>query len=288
VALDLYSRLDLQPFHGLIQWAVGDGLRALSLDGEHWRLQLRAPAQPRPWGALDQTPSEPRWHDLGDWSPTQGLQLRGLAPELAKLQRQGQAEALVAELAARLDQLPFPRRDLHELWLCDDQGEPLALLASGDSAEQLPTRPLFWRPLYEAPGEGEERAGLLSPEAVAGLTDAVRSRARRRLCRALQRAGAALVDAEGGVVSAPELPLCESWPTEPIARQVAHYHAWHAPWLLQLHHLSATTRARLEQAACQRPWLVAALHRTWPVIIDAERITAARVEARLREGVESL
>lgn len=57
---------------------------------------------------------------------------------------------------------------------------------------------------------------------------------------------------------------------------------WQAPWLLQLQNLSVEQRDYLEQQAVQRTGESARCHRLYPKLIDEARITAARVEAKLR------
>lgn len=63
--------------------------------------------------------------------------------------------------------------------------------------------------------------------------------------------------------------------------------AWQAPWLLQLQNLGHDLRAHLEHLAGQRAGEVAKCHRLYPEVIHADRITAARVEAKLRGTVEN-
>jgi len=56
------------------------------------------------------------------------------------------------------------------------------------------------------------------------------------------------------------------------------------PLLLTLPDLDRDTRARLERAAVKRPTLVADLFRLYPEVVDADIVTRARVEARLRRA----
>lgn len=279
-----FSRLDLQPFHGLVQQVENHEARALSLDGVTWKLQVLWEWASPGWGLLDAHRVQRRWLDAGQWHAEHGLRASRLPPELPAAEIREACAGLIDTLIAASTALPFSRRDTHELWLCDDEGEPLALLASADEADQIPTRPAPWRGLFEAADEGEERAEPLDAGAVAALAEQVNRHARQRRTLLLERTARGLSDSQGNRVVAPELLLRERWDDLALSATVSRYHAWHAPWLLQLPHLTPTTRGQLEQNACRRPWLVAALYRSWPTIIDEQAITAARVEARLRYG----
>jgi len=71
---------------------------------------------------------------------------------------------------------------------------------------------------------------------------------------------------------------------------IADYHARLSPILLSWPRLSVATRARLESQACEQPQWLARIHRLLPCRVDAARIQAALVAARLEQatlGVDS-
>lgn len=57
------------------------------------------------------------------------------------------------------------------------------------------------------------------------------------------------------------------------------FHAWQAPWLLNLPHLTPEMRHTLEQQAREQAPLVKKLHRLYPGVADPGTLQAALVEA---------
>ncbi len=80
----------------------------------------------------------------------------------------------------------------------------------------------------------------------------------------------------------PNFLLGLDWATPVEQALIREFLDWQAPWLLQLQHLSYEDRDYLEQRALQRAGEIAKCHRLYPELVDADRITAARVEAKLR------
>ena len=87
--------------------------------------------------------------------------------------------------------------------------------------------------------------------------------------------------------SFPELLVRESWNSRLENSAIADYHAWLAPLLLSWPRLSLTTRARLEIQACEKPQWLARIHRLLPCMVDAPRIRATLVAAKLEQAAEA-
>jgi hypothetical protein len=197
--------------------------------------------------------------------------------------------------------LPFPLRDHYELWLLDSQSQPLALLSVAVHEHERETPgSLHWRP-----GEAA-KAAFTSTNSV--LDDAHNVRAGQRIEDLINQAAGSTpmaqwfqrdakgfgVGLDGTRIDAelngrrlessafPQLLLATAWAAPQERALLEEFLDWQAPWLLQLQNLSDTQRAQLEQIAVRRAGVLAQCHQLYPQVIDEDRITAARVEARLR------
>ncbi|MFV1996657.1 MAG: hypothetical protein ACC641_01475 [Acidiferrobacterales bacterium] len=279
-----YSLRSLSPYEGTIQVVETDGFRALSRDGETWRVRMRAGSGRR---AVH-----------GTWREHDGEQL-----EIEQTQPG-------FELLHNRPKTPFPRRDTVELWLLDAESLlPLALLRSL-TPEQRPTRVTeavwlagfrddesFYAPSLAA-------AGSLNPDDNVPIAHAeVLNRCVRAAAGTLPQAQWFRRSEDGGIgldglnlsvelqgrslntALFPELLVREVWPSNTHEELVCDYHHWQAPYLLTHSDLAKSTRERLELVACQQAERLYSVRNLLPEIINKERVDTAMVEAVIRRTV---
>jgi hypothetical protein len=269
-----YATRRLNPFRGVAQTVeVGDAL-AESLDGVTWHLRADDG-----FGWV---------RPVGVWVAGAGLRA-GVAARHAEL-----IQALETQ-----PPLPFPLIDSVELWLLDrPTGLPLALLDARAPSRYAPAPvEARWLPFARrytgfrsAPLEA---AGHADPkETLAALVNAAaQPHARAQwFRRGPDGAGEGLegVRLDAGMPGRrlvaeafPELIARETWNNQLEQSAISDYHAWVSPFLLLLPSLSDATRDRLERQARARARWLAQVHRLLPKVIDAERLNAALVAARL-------
>lgn len=280
-----FARRRVNPYRGVIQMVEAGDASARSLDGETWQL------------FTDDGYGRARL--AGVWHARDGLRL-------------GQAGA-VAGLVAALEARPpgaFPFFDLWEHWLLErETGLPLALIGAARQFEpREAARDAQWHP-FVLNYTGFHSAALAERDAVGGGTPHREALARMVNAHArpyamtqwFRRDQGGTGEGEGGArlphewrgrrlaaADFPELLVRDEGSRAGNSRLeqsvIADYHAWLAPLLLLWPRLSDARRAALEQAACARPkWLA----RVYPLLsrkIDAERLTAAVVAARLLDA----
>ena len=296
-----YSQRLVNPFRGILSVVENEAADAVSSDGVHWALYIQGEIE-------DVRMSDGGLREVvlpdikfGDWSASAGLK-RSPVRNVADLERlDAIGTHLLDAVKHAAERLPFPLRDQDELWLLDDADRPLALLdVATDETKREAPQSLLWRP-----GEAAKKRFLSShPQDTA---DAERSAGQcvedlvNRACGARPRAqwfwrssDGAGIGQEGVSIDTaligrslpcsefPPLLLATAWAKATERALLDDFLAWQAPWLLQLQHLDRATRTRLEQQAAQRVDEIARCHRLYPEVVDANRITAARVEARLR------
>jgi hypothetical protein len=125
--------------------------RALSLDGVHWQIQVLAQPPRGIWaggGHQDQF----QYFRFGVWSEAQGLGRVPLNPILDAARMVESAGALIRRVADCQSRLPFPLLPELELWLLDQEGLPLALLATAVGESNLEA---IGFPEWNAGGRGE-------------------------------------------------------------------------------------------------------------------------------------
>ncbi len=274
-----YACRRLNPYRGMTHIIdLGDSL-AQTHDGLAWHLRAQ---DGNGW-----------MRPVGVWAEGEGLKAGSRIP---------------AELRDALEHrppLPFPPADRMELWLLDKaQGRPLALLDS-----ELPSRfragPIQpeWHP-FILTYTGFRSPTLTRRDQNVGQPD---SRHRDWLSRLVNNfarpypaaqwfrrqpdgsgeglAGLRLpAEWQGRSLPAaafPELLVREDW-NNPLEQSViSDYHTFLSPLLLLLPGLSDATRERMEAAACQQPGRLYRIHRLIPRVLDAGRLNAALVAARL-------
>ncbi len=273
-----YSMRRLSPYQGTVQVVDIPGFRAMSADGERWRVQFLNPRS--------------RFASHGIWRRDGGGTLIDTPRTRAIL------EALHEQ-----PPLPFPLADTLELWLLDTgDGLPLALLAT-TLPERSPGRvpharwhaALTGDPSFVAASLGAS-ASPIAHESV--LTRCVQKAAGARptaqwFRRGADGAGEGL-PAQGGrgdcaarhidAERFPELLLRHDWPSEAERALVQDYHDWHAPFLLTHTNLKRATRDRLERAACKHAARLYSVRHLLPEILNPELLKVAFVEAVVRRS----
>lgn len=280
-----YSVRRLAPYQGTIQIVEMPGFRAMSADGETWRVQVMSR------GARFSTYGTWREDGSGDFIET------------------ARTRACVEALRAR-PRLPFPLADTLELWLLDVHRRlPLALLASTlPERSPLPVADVAWHATFA----GDQGFVAVSLARSAASTHAavpsiphgdVLDRCIQKEAGVLPRAqwfrrapdgsgmgltgcrlDVALIGRQLAAADFPELLLCERWENEREAELVRDYHDWQAPDLLTHTNLRRALRDRLERAACRRPERLYRLRHLLPEVINPHLVKVAMVEAVLRRS----
>jgi hypothetical protein len=301
-----YSQRLVNPFRGILSVVATEDADAVSSDGVHWALYIQGESE------------EVRMNDgslrdvvlpdtkFGDWTAKEGLK-RSPVRNVADLDR---IDVIGLHLLEAVKQaagrLPFPLRDQDELWLLDAADRPLALLhVAVDEGERVTPRDLTWRPgeiakhvftsTHARIDSSEPCSAAQQVEDIVNRDNGTQTHA-QWFWRSTDGTGVGQdgVNISSGLVGRtlaacefPPLLLSTEWAVGNERALVQDFLDWQAPWLLQLQHLSHEQRSRLEQLAAQRADAVAKCFRLYPEVIDAERITAARVEAQLRGGSDT-
>lgn len=234
----------------------------------------------------------------GSWTAARGLKRGPIHPssDFYRMERMG---AVVYEALLDLqDQLPFPFRDRHELWLLDHSDAPLCLLHSAVTADEatLPG-PDAWevgqaaRDGFTSPALAECAPQRPDQSAGAYLMDFVNRRgAGTAWFRREADGGGSRLDGTGAPLARlapadfPPLLLATHGFDTAHRRLAEHFFAWQAPCLLLLADLDVDSRRRLEPLARRQAAQVAGHYRLYPSIVDPAQIQAARVEARLLDA----
>lgn len=273
----------VNPYRGVVQIVETDEVTAHSFDGFTWHLRADDG-----FGWVRPT---------GIWVDGQGL-IAGHCGNLVDM-----LPALETRPA-----LPFPILDTQELWLLDkESGRPLALLACDRASVAHHERPDGeWHPFAlshtgfrsetlsrreaSEPGTPPRHRDVVArlinqaarPQPVAQWFQ--RNQAGEGTGLSGLRVPAEWRDRQLPPDAFPELLVRESWNSRLEKSVIADYHAWLAPLLLCWPRLSDDTRARLEIQACTQPQALARIHRLLPRMLDAPRIHAALVAARLEQA----
>lgn len=277
-----YGVRRLGPYLGVIQVIdVGDAC-AYSTNGRSWRIRQQTASGVFRWGATLVSDND-----------------------VSRI-RIANADRLLDALCKR-PPVPFPVRDRYELWLLNkNTGRPLALLKTRYKASDMEqVEDPHWRPFtltdtrFVSPALEKIEAGKASR----GWKIPHRDQLERQINVASrpmpvaqwitrqpdgsgigQRGLRVGPDEAGRYFPAedfPELLVSEEWADETQKGLVEDYHRWHAAALLAHQNLTRATRARLEQAACQRPQSLLAAWPLIPEVLDKEAIEVALVSARL-------
>lgn len=290
--IECYAQRLLNPFRGVVHVIRYASAEAVTTDGVDWDIYVANDAL---LDGLGRAGKRAQISDIryGHWSAEKGLKRGPLYPsdDFRRLEHMG---AVVYEHLLKVQRdVPFRFRDQFELWLLDRDDLPLALLHSVRNDSETDTRPpLDWRAGIAAQERFQSGAilGLAEPAGVY-LTRHVNSLASgvaQWFSRSDDGAGLGLHTLRGGdalrgrVLDAVHFPplFISTRGMDAAHRQlVQDYHAWQAPWLLQLPHLDAAHRAALETCAWQQAEMVEKHCRLYPAVIDRRALQAARVEA---------
>jgi hypothetical protein len=307
-----YSLRLLSPFRGVLQLVETPDAQAVSIDGVHWRIQVRAAIAKQRRGMLDSEDVTNRPVAYGSWSRKGGLRRAPVNPSAKLDDIRQRAEALLSALLAYHNRVPFDTRDHAELWLLDEANrQPLALLASARDPGELPQpKSIKWQPT--AHGDLSFTSSSLAGGNAARLTKAtpyhrdvvaalVNKAAGHRpgaqwFWRDESGSGRGLTGwhlepgLEGRALppkAFPELLVRELW-DDPVDQQLmSDFIDWQAPLLLTQPHISTPARDRLERAARKAPLQIYALYHVYPTVTNRDLINAALVEAEIRRSAGS-
>lgn len=294
-----YALRRLNPYAGMLQVVDIEDARALSPDGRHWEIQVLAARPEHDWRSPNAGEPLLRFFRFGVWSVETGLRRVPVSPILDLDALLNGSERLCGILPDCLRQLPFPAGDPYELWLCDRERLPVALLATTQSADYTAkVHPQPWR------ATALSEHGFVSPHMLrrgVAATDGHNPRVHAARLESLVRANASmptgltwLKRADDGTGDAledaetwhardfPRLGLREDWNHAQDSELARDYLDWCAPYLLTLPDLDDDRRAHLERAARARALVVETQYRLYPKILQSDLIEAARIEARLR------
>lgn len=279
-----YSQRLLPPYAGFVQIAESDRARAQSLDGTSWEIQYLNASDAAGSGrgrqqgyGLDRS--------YFRVAHVQDNQVRPYV--LPACLKADDVSACVEELSDFLlnAQVPFPAADIFEYWVLDSADEsPLALIFSCCEELQMANYPAHteWTALPHSKMKIENTA-----EEHAREEPPVNHRFQRLVAR---RAGVSPRGAwfkRHGDESAgfPPLLVREDWGDETEHQLCQRYLCRKAPRLLMLHGLSRSDRERMEIAAKAHASEVDQFFPLYPEVNDTGRMSAIRVEARLRRDM---
>lgn len=295
MTIEFYSQRLLNPFRGVMNVIRYESAEAVTTDGINWEIyvsndELRNGLDPH---AHVQT-SDIRF---GHWSEHDGLKRGPMYPS-ADFHRMEELGAVVYEaLLQRHDRLPFPLRDRYELWLLDRAQQPLCLLHSVVSADDIVLDiPLRWRAgnlcaqKFRPPIAEPERAASQLTHYINALTGDPATACwflRDDDGTAVPLQAINLVDIDLITLAADRFPLFfvrEQHGDPALTALVQSFLHWQAPWLLLLQNLTQAVRYDLEQHARTQALLVEQHFRLYPDVIDESFLRSARVEAMLRKS----
>jgi len=278
-----YALRRVNPYRGVVQIIEASDVTAHSFDGVTWHL---------------------RADDGYGWVRPSGIWVEGEGLKAGHATNLGD---ILPALETR-PTLPFPIVDTQELWLLDREfGLPLALLACDREGVKHNERPEGeWHPFvlsftgFQSPTLAERyKLDPYSPPRHRDVLARLINRAARPhpMAQWFQRgqtgegvgfSGLRIpYEWQGRRLPAeafPELLVRETWNSRLENSVIADYHAWLAPILLSWPRLSTATRARLEVLACDNPQWLARIHRLLPCRVDAPRIQAALVAAKMEQA----
>lgn len=276
-----YSKRLLSPYSGQVQIVEVGSIRAMTMDGELWEVQLRLPPdqEQKRKGELLGVSVRHRYNIIGTIAKDGGQRL-GLPTAYKTAEICRQLDEL-ADCLARIS-LPLPAEDRYEYWLLDERDQaPLALIFACTQAEQMALFPNSpeWSALpavrMTVTATVEEQKNH-APPVNYRVERLVNERAGwNPRARWFQRN-------PGDTTRFPPLLLTEDWDNEADHRLCQRYLQRQAPRLLMLHGLVHDDRLRMERAARDNALEVQRFYRVYPGVADEKLMTAIRVEARLR------
>ena len=276
-----YSQRILPPYSGVVQIAESEQVRAQSFDGVTWEIHYLATqnASNRLENRVKGYALDRSYFNIGKFEKQQ------LTPFLFPAYLDAaEVNAGLEEMANFLAsaQLPFPAADIYECWLLDAIDEsPLALLFSCCDESLIPTFPSKsdWTALPHS------KMSVENTEAEdARRTSPVNQRLQNLVAR---RAGpkprTAWFNREENHEDAfPCFLVREDWQHAEDYDLCQRYLTRKAPRLLMLNNVPSEDRERMEVAARQQVFEVDKYFPLFPEVNDEKRMSAMRVEAKLR------
>ncbi len=288
----------LNPFRGVMNIIEYKGAEAVTIDGVNWDIYVRDMSLTRD---IEQSPNmlitEIRF---GHWLETSGLRRGPIYPSEDFNTMEQQGLVVYEYLLQHARQAPFPLTDDFELWLLDQNDQPLALLGSSFAADRLYyDLPLSWTAGMACKDFFAHRQNSKSTQQpfTRMLESSVKSMAgkspqaqwfHRQHDISIGLSGIQLTDSlEGREMDNsyfPEFFIPEVIQTDIDDFIFEDYLNFLAPYLLTLPTLTIEQRCRFEQEAARQALCVERLHRLYPDIQQQKYINSALIEARLRNA----
>jgi hypothetical protein len=283
-----YAQRLLNPFRGVVNVIKYQSAEAVTLDGVHWDIYVANEALREGLKGKSQI-SDIRY---GNWSESTGLKRGPVYPSDDFKRMEVQGHIVYEYLREHHRDVPFAFEDRFELWLLDEQRQPLALIHSALAQEEtLLEVPLQWRAGFAAEEHFTSEAAGSDNSAIC-LSNFINSRVMgwQWIERHAAGGGVGLPGGKGGkagqeygVDMFPPWFLFPERYEAPYHQLVADYLNWQAPWLLLLDKLSDEVRRKMEMQARMRAAEMVKQHRLYPAVADPAQIKAAQVEMVLRE-----
>lgn len=293
--VEVYAKRLNNPFQGVLQVVANERVRALSFDGLHWELQFQCDLhQMKPTFA--HTLPRFQFARIGRWHATEGFKPYPLDPALSRAEVEIHYHPVVMALAQL--RVPLPQDDHYEWWLLDErEQQPLALLASCRREEEIPALTTS-RPCWHSLNASQLPIASTAEETQRGLPPVnyrlevlVKQRAGQnpQACWFVRNTDGSRQAYQQMGLSVPhmfpELLLREDWESGTAQALCERYLQRLAPQLLVLQHLSHAGRDRAEQMASKHVIEMDEHFHLYPCVADPQRMTAWRVEARLRKSL---
>ncbi len=303
-----YAKRLTAPYKGVVQMVENEKARALSLNGVDWELQFMHEAPRGFWGHHQgnghaghtnesrETEMVRAFARVARWDAEQGLSLLPLDPRIEAKAVKKYCDPIVDCLTQNTP--PFTLQDHYEYWLLDATDQrPLALLSSCCTEAETEMMGDSRRPTWSARSANELELFNTAVEQAQGLPpityrleQLIKRRAgqnpvARWFLRDQTGRGSLVADSQHKILPEyffPATLLREDWQQEKDQLLVQGYINRIAPWLLMLQRLPETVRDQLEEYACAYATDVADFYHLYQTIVDKERMTTIRVEARLR------
>ena len=276
-----YTQRLLPPYSGVVLIAESNRARAQSFDGINWDIQY-LPGDARVDGEHDR---EQGYGLDRSYFHVAHVQNRELETYIFPAHLDAAAvRASIEELSDFLStaKLPFPIADIYEYWLLDGMDEsPLALIFSCCTESQMASYPVHvnWTALPHSKMRVENTAGEQARN-----ESPVNDRFQRLVCsRAGARPKAAWFKRHPGESDDfPPFLVREDWQHGEERELCQRYLHRKSPRLLMLQGIPQADRDRMEIAAKEYALEVDDYFPLYPEVVDEHRMSAIRVEARLR------
>jgi hypothetical protein len=281
-----YAQRLLNPFRGVVNVVRYQSAEAVTMDGVHWDIYVANDSLQVGLKGRAQI-SDIRY---GSWCEADGLKRGPLYPSDDFKRMESQGHIIYEYLRAHCNDVPFPFADFYELWLLDQDMQPLGLLHSVLTEEDAWTEmgakaSPRWRAGYAAeehfhsPAAGKHNGAEMLNGWINQLACAA-----QWIARLPDGSGMNLQDGRSMAAEVfPDLFLAPDKHAAPYAQLISDYLGWQAPWLLLLDSLKPETRQSLEILARMRAAEMVKYHRLYPEVIDPAQLRAAQVEMALRE-----